>query len=181
MIRPVLPLSSTRPLVPIASLLLSLAPPPALADAVLGAPRPAGPEAEAAPERPCENTRRADNCSRVLACVGEEGLWFDGRADGWDQGALSGRLSDGRSCHGDWGYDWLGLTAAVRFACEGGLTGRARFTAQHPETGTGIGRGATNEGDEIRAWAGENVLRFLTPEGERRASLPCEAGAVPIS
>ena len=53
---------------------------------VLGPPRPAAPDEAPAAAAPCDNTMRSDNCSRVLACVGEDGLWFDGRADGWNRG-----------------------------------------------------------------------------------------------
>ena len=148
---------------------------------VVGPPRPAAPEESPVPVAPCENTRDEDNCSRVLACVGEDGLWFDGRSDGWNEGTVSGRLSDGTACAGRWRYGLLGFTAKVEFRCEDGRSGRARFTAQDPETGTGIGGGVTSEGDDVRIWGGHNVLRFLTPEGERRAMLPCEGGAIPIS
>ena len=152
---------------------------------VTGPPRAAAPETTPettrAPEAPCENTRDEGNCSRILACIGEDGLWFDGRADGWNRGTVTGRLSDGTACEGTWRYDILGLTASVRFGCEDGRRGRARFTAQDPETGTGIGRGTTADGAAVRIWGGRRVLDYLTPEGERRAFLPCESGAIPVS
>ncbi len=157
---------------------LAWAEPPA---AVLGPPRPAAPEEAPVAQAPCDNTRDADNCSRILACVGEDGLWFDGRADGWNSGTVEGRLSDGTACAGTWHYGLLGFTAKVEFRCEDGRSGRARYTAQDPETGTGIGGGVMDDGTQVRAWTGRNVLDFLTPEGERRASLPCEGGAIPIS
>lgn len=161
---------------------LLLVPDLAAADAVVGAPRPAGPEAGAAPAEPCENTGRADNCSRVLACVGEDGLWFDGRSDGWGEGTLSGRLSDGTACTGVWGHrGWFGLSLDAELRCEDGRSGRVRYTAQDPETGTGIASGALRDGTRVRAWTGRNVLAFLTPEGERVARLPCEGGAIPVS
>ena len=148
---------------------------------VLGPPRPAAPDEAPAAAAPCDNTMRSDNCSRVLACVGEDGLWFDGRADGWNRGTVTGRLSDGTACAGTWRYDALGWAASVRFACEDGRNGRARYAAQDPETGTGIGRGRMDDGATLHAWTGRNVLDYLTPEGERRALLPCEGGAIPIS
>lgn len=130
-------------------------------------------------ERPCENTRDADNCSRVLACIGRDGLWFDGRADGWDVGTLEGRLSDGELCEGHWGYvDANSALAELR--CEDGLVARIEYVAQDPETGTGLGRGVTNDGRAVEAWTGRNVLDFLTPEGGRVPVLPC-GGEVPIS
>ena len=113
--------------------------------------------------------------------MGEDGLWFDGRADGWNRGTVTGRLSDGTACAGTWGYAWHGMTARVEFRCDDGRSGRARYTAQDPETGTGIGRGRMSDGTSVRAWTGRNVLDYLTPEGERRALLPCEGGAIPIS
>ena len=148
---------------------------------VIGPPRTAAPREASPAAEPCENTRDGDNCSRVLACMGEDGLWFDGRADGWNAGTLRGRMSDGTTCAGEWGYAWHGMTAWVAFQCDDGRTGRGRYTAQDPETGTGLGRGELSDGTAFRAWTGRNVLDFLTPEGERRALLPCEGGAVPIS
>ena len=148
---------------------------------VTGPPRTATPEATPAPATPCENTRDEDDCSRILACIGEDGLWFDGRADGWDEGVLSGRASDGTACTGTWRYTWLGLRATADIQCEDGRSGSIRFTAQDSLSGTGIGRGTTSDGLPIRAWTGRNVLDYLTPEGERRALLPCEGGAIPIS
>ena len=149
---------------------------------VPGPPRPAAPDEAPAAAAPCENTMRSDNCSRILACIGEDGLWLDGRANGWERGTLSGRMSDGTTCAGTWGQGgWFGRSLDAELRCDDGRTGAVRYTAQDPETGTGIGRGAMSDGAEVRAWTGRNVLRFLTPEGERRAVLPCEGGAVPIS
>lgn len=42
------------------------------------------------------------NCVRVRACVGDQGLWFDGQAHGWDAGEVLGVLSNGVPCVGKW-------------------------------------------------------------------------------
>lgn len=147
---------------------------------VIGAPRLADPAAPVEVERPCENTQQGDNCSRFLACVGDDGLWIDGRADGWNEGTLEAVASDGTRCTGTWRYTWLGLRARSDIACEGGRTATVRFTAQDSYTGTGIGRGVTSEGEEIRVWSGKNVLEFLAGE-DGVPRLPCDAGAIPIS
>ena len=146
----------------------------------IGPPRPIAPEAPPEAARPCENTMRGDNCSRILACVGDDGLWIDGRADGWNRGTLEGRMSDGTLCTGSWGYSWHGLRARAELACDDGRTGVVRYTAQDPESGTGIGRGQMSDGAEIRAWTGRRVLEFLTGE-DGVPRLPCDAGAIPIS
>lgn len=49
---------------------------------------------------PCENTMAGDNCARVLACIGGDGLWFDGQARGWGRGIILGAMSDGTPCTG---------------------------------------------------------------------------------
>lgn len=131
---------------------------------------------------PCANTRDEDNCAQILACVGDDGLWFRGRALGWNEGILAGRLSDGTACEGEWGRDgWFGRSVGASLSCADGRTGTFRYTAQDPLTGTGIAEGRMSDGREVTAWTGKNVLDYLTPEGERHALLPCGPTAIPIS
>lgn len=146
---------------------------------VLWPPEVAEPREARPVEAPCANTMRADNCSRVLACVGDDGLWLDGRADGWDQGTLSAELSDGTTCEGSWRVGGpMGLGTA-EMTCSDGREGGVVYTAQDGLTGTGIASGAMSDGAAIRAWTGRNVLEFLTGE-DGVPRLPCDAGAIPI-
>lgn len=136
-------------------------------------PRPEAP----APAEPCENRPHdAASCSRFLACIGEDGLWLDGRARGWNTGTLTGTASDGTTCAGSW---WVvgERAAGAEMECSDGSRGRVRYVAQDPITGTGIAAGAMEDGRTIRAWTGENVLEFLREEaGGPEALLPCRPG-----
>lgn len=122
-----------------------------------------------------------DNCVRVLACIGDAGLWFDGEALGWNQGAVRGRISDGSGCTGKWRSDGPMGTGLATLECDSGLAADVVYTTQDNETGTVSGIGRDNSGRAIRVWSGENVLDFLTPRGSVGAELPCEAGPIPIS
>ena len=121
------------------------------------------------------------NCVRVLACIGEAGEWFDGRARGWDQGRVSGMLSDGTACLGTWSADGPLGTGVGQIACENGLQADVIYYNQDNETGTAIGRGLDSEGRPVRIWSGENVLQFLTRPGAFGPALPCVQGDIPIS
>ncbi len=44
----------------------------------------------------------AESCAPVLACMPGEGVWFVGRAVGWDRGTLSGVTNTGVKCTGEW-------------------------------------------------------------------------------
>ena len=125
--------------------------------------------------RPVEGSTKS--CSRVLACIGTEGEWFDGRATGWNEGTLDGTLGSGVACTGRWAYV-AGGTAAAELLCEDGLEGTVSYFAQDGATGTGLGYGATTDGRRIEAWTGENVLGFLSGE-DGVPRLPC-APAVEI-
>ncbi|PRY92736.1 hypothetical protein BCF33_1590 [Hasllibacter halocynthiae] len=126
----------------------------------------------AAARQPCEADAGAgDPCSRVLACIGTEGEWFDGRALGWNEGTLEGALGSGAACTGRWAYV-SGGAAAAEILCEDGMEGTVSYFAQDGPTGTGLGYGATSDGRRIEAWTGENVLGFLAgKDGVPR--LPC--------
>ncbi len=136
------------------------------------APRAERPAPVAPP--PCENVPGSQrSCSRVLACIGDEGRWLDGRARGWDAGTLTGVMDDGTTCTGDW---WVvgERAAGAEMTCSDGSAGSVRYIAQDPATGTGIAAGAMADGRAIRAWTGLNVLDYLREEaGGPEALLPC--------
>ncbi|MEO1364302.1 MAG: hypothetical protein AAFU86_11060 [Pseudomonadota bacterium] len=130
----------------------------------------------------CENTRDQDNCARVLACVGRDGLWLDGQARGWNSGSLAVQRSDGVVCAGAWAADDGPLgSGTARFECSDGSNGRVIYFSQDSDTGTAIARGMDDMGRHIRAWTGENVLRYLGDGDVNAAKLPCTEAAIPIS
>lgn len=121
-----------------------------------------------------------NNCVRVLACIGDEGLWLDGQARGWGKGTILAVISDGTPCAGTWRADGplgFGLAEAT---CEDGVTMQAVYTTRDDETGTAIGTGRDSLGRQIRAWSGLYVLDFLRGEGET-PKLPCGPTDIPIS
>ncbi|MEM6308521.1 MAG: hypothetical protein AAF754_00615 [Pseudomonadota bacterium] len=127
------------------------------------------------------NSGSQDSCARTLACIGSNGLWFDGQARGWNSGTLVGIRSDGVPCAGTWAYGSLIGSASAKFECKDGLSARAIYYAQDDETGTGIARGIDSKGRFIRAWTGKNVLQFFGQSDVERAKLPCTEDVIPIS
>ncbi len=77
----------------------------------------------------CKNVPYSQkNCLRVLAYVGDQGLYFDGQAHGWDAGAVYGYLSDDTYCEGNWTSDGplgMGLSTAT---CENGVSIEVLYT-----------------------------------------------------
>ncbi|MCC1491001.1 hypothetical protein [Cognatishimia sp. F0-27] len=120
------------------------------------------------------------SCARVLACIGVQGLYFDGGAYGWDSGVVLGLRSDGVPCAGEWTSGGLFGSGNARLECEDGLTVGAIYYSQDPQSGTAIGRGTDSMGRGIIAWSGENVLKYLTAEGAPSAALPCGPTPIPI-
>ena len=50
----------------------------------------------------CPMTTDDSNWVRVVACLGDEGVWFNGRAFGRGEGTFSGTTSTGMMCEGMW-------------------------------------------------------------------------------
>ncbi len=130
----------------------------------------------------CLLTDDSDNCNRVLACVGDQGRWFNGRAYGRGDGTFAGHVNDGVTCNGTWmSRNWMGMGQAD-VTCSDGMTGRIYYTYQDPYTGTAIGRGLTAEGTVLQMWSGLNVLAYLRGDsGALVAALPCPNGDIPMS
>ncbi len=122
-----------------------------------------------------------DNCVRVLACIGDQGLHFDGQAHGWDAGTVTGLISNGVKCDGTWSSDGLAGTGVGRLTCVDGLEVGVIYYTQDNETGTVIGRGSDSLGQPVEIWSGSRVLEFLTPDGAVSARLPCMSGPIPMS
>jgi len=130
----------------------------------------------------CENIPGSqDNCVRVLACIGDQGLHFDGQARGWDTGPVTGTISNGVNCKGNWTADDPGGAGFGQMTCEDGLKIEVLYYTQDNETGTAIGRGTDSIGQPVEIWSGQNVLEYLTPDGSVSARLPCMSGPIPMS
>lgn len=158
-----------RPLVPALALAAAL---PAPAGAQEIGPRPVEP--------PCLTTGGRDNCAPLLACIGNEGRWFRGRATGWNRGRLAGRISDGAACEGAWvARNRLGLGQAD-VAWDDGMRVTVYFYYQDSLTGTALGRGVSNRGAQVRSFSGRHVLDYLTADGQPRAVLPCGADGIEL-
>ena len=127
---------------------------------------------------PCEgNPYSPSNCVRVLACLGSEGLWFDGQAHGWDTGDVVGQLSTGQPCAGSWSSNGLFGTGFSSMECAGGLSARVLYHTLHNETGTVEGSGVDSQNRKVRVWTGLSVLEFLEKETGKPNALPCEDGS----
>ncbi|MBZ4021321.1 hypothetical protein CKO11_02450 [Rhodobacter sp. TJ_12] len=125
-------------------------------------------------------TETVENCARILACVGDSGLWFAGRAIGRGAGVLKGALSDGETCGGTWTErNWFGAGQAD-VTCSNGASGRVYFTYQDRWTGTATGNGTLSDGNRIEMWSGNRVPEFLENTTGKPA-LPCGEAAIPIS
>jgi hypothetical protein len=75
----------------------------------------------------CPMTGDQENCVRILACLGEEGRWFHGRAFGRGEGTLAGVTDDGVACTGQWtSRNIVGLGQAD-VSCDDGATIRVIY------------------------------------------------------
>lgn len=127
---------------------------------------------ETQPDQGCAS-RAMDptSCVRVLACIGEDGAWFEGRAFGWDNGTVSGRINTGVTCEGTWSTRYS--VGVSQLTCSDGTSIEVLYTNQDNATGTGIGHGQDSKGRAVQSWSGEHVLDYLTPEGEVSPRLIC--------
>jgi hypothetical protein len=130
----------------------------------------------------CPMTDDQASCSRVLACIGDQGRWFHGRAFGRGEGTLAGVVNDGVLCQGTWtSRNAMGLGQAD-VVCDDGAAIRVLYFYQDEYTGTAIGRGTSDTGDLVQSWSGEHVLDYLrggSPTAE--AVLKCGALEIPVS
>lgn len=121
------------------------------------------------------------NCVRALACLGSEGVYFDGQVHGWDTGIIIGFLDDGTACNGEWIAGGPQTPGRASLICENGVEADVLYHTLNNETGTVIGSGLDNQGREITAWSGEKVLQFLTGPDDDTPVLPCGPAPIPIS
>lgn len=130
----------------------------------------------------CPMTDDQSSCSRVLACIGDQGRWFHGRAFGRGEGTLAGVVNDGVTCQGTWtSRNAMGLGQAD-VVCDDGASIRVIYFYQDEYTGTAIGRGSSDKGDLVQSWSGEHVLEyFRNGEPTAEAVLKCGTHEIPIS
>lgn len=123
-----------------------------------------------------------ENCVRILACLGDEGRWFHGRAFGRGEGTLAGTTDDGVACTGTWtSRNVVGLGQAD-VTCDDGASIRVIYYYQDEWTGTATGRGLSSTGEAVQSWSGEHVLDYFrdgSPTGEAR--LRCGEYDIPLS
>ena len=129
----------------------------------------------------CPMTGDSGNCVRILACVGDQGRWFQGRAFGRGQGAVAGVMSDGATCVGTWtSRNWMGAGQAD-VACDDGMEVTVLYTYQDEYTGTARGGGQANSGEWVQVWSGLNLLDYLHAQTGQVLTLPCDFGNIPMS
>ncbi|NYS25753.1 hypothetical protein HUK65_12190 [Rhodobacteraceae bacterium 2376] len=103
----------------------------------------------------------ADSCAPVLACMPGDGVWFVGRAVGWNEGKLEGETNTGVTCTGTWSVGETLALGHARFSCDDGLSGRIVYHYQDPGTGTARGTGLISGFGRLRAWSGHKITEFL--------------------
>ncbi len=131
----------------------------------------------------CELTGNQSSCSRVVACIGVEGVWFNGRAFGRGEGGLDGMLSTGAQCKGRWVQQNLVGLGQADVTCDDGMTTTVLYTYQDAYTGTTIGHGRTNRGELVEVWSGQNVLAYFQNEDPENPviTLHCGLTSIPLS
>lgn len=130
----------------------------------------------------CEMTDDQANCNRIIACIGTEGRWFHGRAFGRGEGTLSGVISDGVACKGDWvSRNRFGFGQAD-VSCSDGMTVTVIYYYQDEYTGTALGKGLSSTGEAVESWSGGHVLSYFRKDGPTDdASLRCGSHDILLS
>lgn len=131
---------------------------------------------------PCAVTPDETSCSKIFACLGDQGRWFQGRAIGRGTGVFDGKTDDGIACTGQWTNSNAAGVGQADMTCSDGMTGVVYYYLQDGYTGTGIGRGTTSTGDAIESWTGEHVLEFFKRRSpSATATLKCGDLEIPLS
>lgn len=130
----------------------------------------------------CPLTDDGGNCVRILACIGDQGRWFHGRAFGRGEGTLAGVISDGAQCTGDWTSRNAFGAGQADVVCDDGMTVRVIYFYQDPYTGTALGKGISNREDVVQSWSGDHVLEYFK-DGDPTADavLKCGTFDIPLS
>jgi hypothetical protein len=122
-----------------------------------------------------------DSCSPLLACFGNSGEYFAGRALGRDEGTLAGVTNFGAISTGTWvSRNFIG-TGEANFECDNGHWGKVIFHYRDGVSGTVKGFGFTNHGVSIRAWSGHYIQDFLDGQsGQVDNKLMCGEVEIPL-
>ena len=130
----------------------------------------------------CPMTDDQANCVRILACIGEQGRWFHGRALGRGQGTLAGVVNDGVHCAGTWTSRNAFGTGQANVVCDDGMEATVIYFYQDQYTGTAEGKGISNREEVVTAWSGENVLEYFRDGNPTaQAMLKCGSFDIPLS
>lgn len=130
----------------------------------------------------CPLTDDSSSCTRVLACIGDDGRWFHGRSFGRGSGWLTGVVDDGVTCTGNWVQQNAFGLGQADVSCSDGMTMTVYYFYQDHYTGTTTGRGLSSTGQVVQSWSGNHVLAYF--KGDRptdTASLRCGAHDIPLS
>ncbi len=124
-----------------------------------------------------------NSCTPLVACVGETGVYFTGRAFGWgESGTLSGTTNAGYKCKGTWMHRNFFGAGQANLTCSNGLQAVVFYTSVDPETGTVVGHGYTNDRQKISAWSGHKIRQFIVNSaGDVDAKLMCGLVEIPLS
>lgn len=104
-------------------------------------------------------------CVPFVGCAVDGATFYVGRTFGREAGPLEATAHDGTVCRGTWKRTTLGAGQAT-FTCSDGVSGRARYTYFHRQSGTATGRGRTKAGDRLRFWAGHRVQEYVLSGAE---------------
>lgn len=117
------------------------------------------------------------NCSEIVACIEETGEYFRGGASNDDDGGpLIIRSSLGHVCTGDWWRTVLGIGRA-EITCDDGRAGKATFLWFDKDSGTVVGSGTLNNGEEIRYWTGGKLEQYFNEiDPAERDRMSCSPG-----
>lgn len=130
----------------------------------------------------CPLTDDNSNCTRVLACIGDQGRWFHGRSFGRGAGWLSGVTDDGATCTGTWVQQNAFGLGQADVTCSDGMTVTVYYYYQDPYTGTTTGRGLSNGQQIVQSWSGTHVLDyFANGRPTAQARLRCGSHDIPLS
>ncbi|MBT8153276.1 hypothetical protein KMP13_05100 [Epibacterium ulvae] len=136
-----------------------------------------------AAQPPCPRSKGEKRaCMRVLACIGDKGVFFDGQARGDGVGIILGHTSEGVQCSGHWsdvdGTDIRGEGRA-RLKCTDGSRFHLVYDGRDTRDGTQIGVGKDSQGRMIRAWTGDDVVHFFEDK-DHKSTLKCGDRMVPL-
>ncbi len=122
-----------------------------------------------------------DSCTPIVGCLGGTGVYFTGRAIGWDTGTFAIETSDQLLCNGTWKTQGTLGFGQAEFSCDDGRGGTALYTSQDSATGTTTGFGKLSDGTGMRVWTGHNIAQFMINQsGDVDTGLECHGVAVPL-